>query len=45
MDLKSNIRGGKVIDIKCLQAIKGGERVDSLSVLIVFQEKVLPEKV
>ncbi len=44
-DLKSNIRGGKVIEIKRLQTRKGGERVDSLSILLVFQERVLPDKV
>lgn len=38
-DFKSDIRGGIAINIKRLQARKGGERVDSLSMLIVFQER------
>ena len=42
-DLRSGIRGGKVISIKCLQARREGEKVHSLSVLLDFQE--LPDKV
>lgn len=30
----------EVIGIKCLQVRRGGERVDSLSVLLDFQERV-----
>lgn len=44
-EVRKNIKGGKVIGIKRLQAKREGVRVDSLSVLLDFQEKVLPENV
>jgi hypothetical protein len=43
-DVKSEIRGGKVLEVKRLQTNKGGVKSDSLSVLLVF-EKSLPGEV
>ena len=43
--LKRNIFGGNVSRVKRLQKTINGERVDSMSVLLEFQDLVLPEKV
>ncbi len=43
--LKQSISGGEVRKIKRLQKTMNGERVDSLSILLEFQDSVLPERV
>lgn len=42
---RASMKGGKIIGIKRLQARRAGERVDSLSVLLDFEERVLPDSV
>lgn len=44
-DLKKVMKGGTIVSVKRLQANRNGERVDSTSVLLEFQESVLPERV
>lgn len=44
-DIKTNISGGKVVEVKRLKRNKNGERSDSFSVLLKFEEKTLPDKV
>lgn len=43
--LKQSISGGEVSKIKRLQKTMNGERVDSLSIILEFQDSVLPERV
>lgn len=43
--LSRSISGGEVSRIKRLQKTMNGERIDSLSVLLEFQDSVLPERV
>lgn len=43
-EIKANMKGGKVVDVKRLKASRNGERVDSFSVMIKLDEKVLPGK-
>lgn len=43
--LIQSISGGEVSRIKSLQKTMHGERIDSLSVLLEFQDSVLPERV
>ena len=44
-ELKKNIKGGKIEDIKRLQMVREGQKVDSTSILLEFQEETLPAKV
>ena len=44
-ELKKNIKGGNIVDIKCLQMVREGQKVDSTSILLEFQEEALPAKV
>lgn len=44
-DLKKNIKGGTVVEVKRLKMNKNGEKVDSTSVLLEFQEEKLPPRV
>lgn len=44
-EIKKVIKGGTVLSMKRLQAKRGGEKVDSTSVLLEFKEQMLPERV
>lgn len=44
-ELKKMMKGGKVTDIKRLEAFRDGRKVESKSVMIQFDEEVLPQKV
>ena len=43
--LRKNIRGGEIKSITRLKAWRRGEKTDSLSILLHFQGKTLPDKV
>lgn len=42
--IKNCVKGGKVIGAKRLQYVKNKERVDSLSVMLQFDEERMPVK-
>ncbi|CAL9681974.1 unnamed protein product [Knipowitschia caucasica] len=44
-DLKSKIKGGKVISVDRMKTTKGGTKTDSESILIHFEEESVPRKV
>lgn len=44
-EIKKNLEGGKVGEVRRLQMNRDGSRVDSLSVMLKFEEEVLPERV
>ncbi|XP_013885915.1 uncharacterized protein LOC106533973 [Austrofundulus limnaeus] len=44
-EIKSNISGGKVVEAKRLKRNKNGERSDSFSIMLKFEEERLPDKV
>lgn len=44
-EIKDNIEGGKVVDAKRLKITRNGERCDSFSVMLKFEEQILPKKV
>lgn len=43
--VKENVEGARVAEAKRLKTTRNGERCDSLSVMIVFDEESLPSKV
>lgn len=44
-EIKSNLRGGKIKNVRRLQTFKNGEKTYSESILIEFDEENLPERV
>lgn len=40
-DLKKNRKGGTVVEVKHLMMMKNGEKVDSTSILLEFQEEAI----
>lgn len=44
-EIKENVKGAKVLEVKRLKANRNGEKFDSLSVMIKFEEPVLPNKI
>jgi hypothetical protein len=44
-EIKSNVSGGKVVEVRRLKMNRNGERRDSFSVMLKFEERVLPDKV
>ncbi|KAK6318278.1 hypothetical protein J4Q44_G00115690 [Coregonus suidteri] len=44
-EIRENLRGGVLVNAQRLQAIRGGDRVDSTSILLTFKDRVLPNKV
>lgn len=44
-EIKSNVSGGKVVEVRRLKMNRNGERSDSSSVMFKFEERVLPDKV
>lgn len=44
-EIKSNISGAAVKDVKRLRCVRNNERTDSLSVMITFDENKLPDRV
>lgn len=43
--IKSNIKGVKVTEVKRLKCVRNKEKVDSLSVMLQFDEEKMPERV
>lgn len=44
-EIKTNVSGGKVVEVRRLKMNRNGERSDSFSVMLKFEERVLPDKV
>lgn len=44
-DLKSNLRRGRIKEVRWLQTVRDGKRSDSEGIVIVFDDEIIPTKV